>query len=110
MDCWSPSLIRTATSEGMILLRGTSSEIAEAESFRTTGTDSIPAAEQVGGEADAGATSAPTRVNGEAFSSPINNHQVAAKHHATKQQRPRSITFLSDRIAPDTDHSRPVRG
>src|SRR5260370_17938129 len=58
MDWWSPSLIRSATSEGMILLRGTSREIFRPESLRTIGTDSIPAAEQVGGGGDAGITSA----------------------------------------------------
>src|SRR5437870_10682244 len=54
----SPSLIRTATSERMILLRGTSSEISRPESLRTIGADSIPAAEQIGGGGDAGTTSA----------------------------------------------------
>jgi hypothetical protein len=42
----------------MILLRGTSSEIFRPESLRTIGTDSIPAAEQIGGGGDAGITSA----------------------------------------------------
>jgi hypothetical protein len=38
-----------------------------------------------------------TRVDGQAFSGPVNNHNVAAKRHAA--YRPRSITFLSDRIS-----------
>jgi len=42
----------------MILLRGTSSDIFRPESLGIIGTDSIPAAMQVGGSGDAGTTSA----------------------------------------------------
>jgi hypothetical protein len=32
-------------------------------------------------------------VNGHAFSGPVNDQKAAAKHHATKQNRPHAITL-----------------
>jgi len=67
----------------VILLRGTSSEISLPESLRIIGTDSIPAAVQLGGRADAGTAS--VRADGQALFGVVNDHKLAATQHATKQ-------------------------